>query len=148
LETSSRQVTIINVYNPRSGGPRIQEWPRVAQALEEAKGEILLLGDFNVHHPAWGGVGVAYEQSADHLLHAVEARGLHLLTPRGETTWRRGPQATVIDLTFASDTIRERLEYCGPEERWAMPQDHIPIRINLNIRQAPDKQAKRMRYAP
>ena len=52
ITIQSEPVTIINVYNPTTTGPRIQEWPRIAQALQEARGEIILLGDFNTHHLA------------------------------------------------------------------------------------------------
>ena len=51
LDTSQGKVTILNVYNPRTGGPRLREWPRINTALEEAQGEILIVGDFNTHHP-------------------------------------------------------------------------------------------------
>jgi hypothetical protein len=39
-----------------------------------------------------------------------------------------------------------RVEYCGPEKRWALIQDHIPILIKLDVRQAPDAQNIRRRY--
>ena len=45
------EITIINVYNPRGDGPQIRTWLEVRTAIEEAKGEIILLGDFNAHHP-------------------------------------------------------------------------------------------------
>jgi hypothetical protein len=137
----------VNVYNPRAGGPRIQEWPRISAAPEEAQGEVLLLGDFNSHHPTWGGRGIACEQGAEHLLHEIKRWELAILTPEGETTWRRGPQNSVIDLTFASQAISERIIFCGPEERWALLQDHIPIRISFDIQQARDAHAGRRRYA-
>jgi Endonuclease-reverse transcriptase len=117
LDTAQGKMTIINVYNPRGGGPRLEEWPRIQNALLEAQGEVLLLGDFNAHHPRWGGIGIACEQGADHLLIEIEQRDLTLLTSKGETTWRRNTQNSVIDLTFVSHLIRERVEFCGPEER-------------------------------
>ena len=45
------EVTVINVYNPRGDNSQIRAWPEVKTAIEEAKGEIILLGDFNAHHP-------------------------------------------------------------------------------------------------
>jgi hypothetical protein len=44
---------MINAYNPRSNGPRVQTWERVAEEIAGAEGEIIgiLLGDFNAHHP-------------------------------------------------------------------------------------------------
>jgi hypothetical protein len=63
----------------------------------------------------------------------MERRELALITPEEEITWRRGPQKTVIDLVFVSQAVRERTGFYGPEERWVLPQDHIPIRISLDI---------------
>ena len=147
LEAEIGYVTIINVYNPQVRGPRVQEWPRIELALQEAQGEVILLGDFNAHHTQWGGVGVACDQDAQHLLDTTHNLDLTLLTSQGETTWRRGLQNSVIDLTFASPGISGRVVYCGPEERWAMPQDHIPIKIIVDVGQLRDTHAKRMRYA-
>ena len=64
LETGTGQITIINVYNPQARGPRIQEWSKIEQALNEAHREVLLRGDFNTHHTEWGGRGVACDQDA------------------------------------------------------------------------------------
>ncbi len=52
LDTSQGKLTILNVYNPGARGPRLQEWPQIDAALREAAGEVLLLGDFNLHHLA------------------------------------------------------------------------------------------------
>jgi endonuclease/exonuclease/phosphatase (EEP) superfamily protein YafD len=83
-------VSIINVYNPRGNGPRINAWTALETALGEAVGEVILLGDFNAHHPAWGGAQAASETQAEHLLRATNTRGLRLLTPVGDPTWKRG----------------------------------------------------------
>ena len=147
IDTAQGKLTVINVYNPRSTGPRLQEWPRIDRALGEAVREVILLGDFNSHHSAWGGRGVACEQSANHLLLETARKELILAIPEAEATWRRGRQETVINLVFASQAISQRIEFCGPEERWALPQDHIPIRISLDVREANDKGAGRRRYA-
>jgi len=55
-------------------------------AIKEAKGEIILLGDFNAHHPMWGGKHIASEEQAEHLLAKTDAKGLVLATPKGEPT--------------------------------------------------------------
>jgi hypothetical protein len=147
IQTDIGAITVINVYNPRGGGPRLREWTNVKKALHEAEGEVILLGDFNAHHTTWGGVGVTCDQNAEHLLHAVKRQGLYLLTPPGEPTWRRGESNTVIDLTFSSEELERRVEFCGPEERWALTQDHIPIRLTLNVGILPNPQANSTRFA-
>ena len=136
-------VSIINVYNPRGSGPRINAWTVLETALGEAVGEVILLGDFNAHHPAWGGMQAASETQAEHLLYATSTRGLCLLTPVGDPTWKRGAQESVIDLTFATDTISRRIEFCGTEDQWAITKDHIPIWIQANLTVQPQPISKR-----
>jgi hypothetical protein len=147
IQTNIGTITVINAYNPRGGGPRLREWTNIKKALHDAEGEILLLGDFNAHHTVWGGVGVTCDQNAEHLLHAAKRRGLQLLTPPGEPTWRRGESNTVIDLTFSSEELERRVNFCGPEERWALTQDHIPIRLTLNMGTLPNPHANSTRFA-
>lgn len=53
IQTAGGPLELINVYNPRDNGPRVRTWNTIAQAIEAASGEIILLGDFNAHHPEW-----------------------------------------------------------------------------------------------
>jgi len=86
IQAANGTLGIINVYNPPDNGPRIRMWSQIERALKEAKGEVILLGDFNAHHPVWGGGHVRREPEAIHLLQETQRRGLHLITPRGEAT--------------------------------------------------------------
>ena len=85
-------VVIINVYNPRSGHDQARTWQTIEEILtQNAPGEeVLLLGDFNLHHPVWGGIRAAREAQGDHLLMATEAYNLRIHTPQGIATWKRG----------------------------------------------------------
>jgi Endonuclease-reverse transcriptase len=132
LRAECGTVTIINVYNPRST-TQIPAWQAITQALHEAEGETILLGDFNIHHPKWGGRQAAREPQGDQLLTATGARGLRLATPQGERTWKRGISESVIDLTFATTPLCERLLFCGTQERWALTHDHFPIEARFDI---------------
>lgn len=133
LRFTAITVTVINAYNPISNRQTITIWDDIQQAINDAEGEILLLGDFNAHHPAWGGTQAATEPKAEHLRRAVSQQDLHLLTPRGEATWKRGAQQSVIDLTFASTGLVEQTTYCGTRDSWTTTKDHIPIDIRLNL---------------
>jgi hypothetical protein len=146
LTLPGRNLSIVNVYNPRGSGPRITEWQNLNTALEEIRGELILLGDFNAHHPQWGGVGTACEQHADHLLVETRRRDLTLLTPPGEPTWVRGNSSTVIDLTFISNSLANRVRYCGARPDWLLIEDHIPIDITLEI-DPPQRPNIRPKYA-
>jgi hypothetical protein len=131
LRIGDAETTIINIYNPRDNRARIRIWPQIQEAINNAQGEIILLGDFNMHHPVWGGSHVASEEQAERLLIDTETHGLDLITAQGIPTWRRNNSESVIDLTFGTGGIRHRVLRCGPIERWALTQDHIPIEIHV-----------------
>src|SRR5436309_14818562 len=86
ITTAGGPIEIINIYNPRDNGPRIQVWDTVARVIDAAIGQIILLGDFNAHHPAWGGASAASEPQSNHLLIETRRRELNLLTPIGLPT--------------------------------------------------------------
>jgi hypothetical protein len=116
----------------------------VEKAVKEAQEqEVILLGDFNCHHPAWGGRGTATEKQADHLLKATQGWNLSLETPPGEPTWRRGLRESVIDLTFISEALQQHLEFCGTKEEWAVTADHIPILISIGGASETQSRSKR-----
>jgi retrotransposon-encoded endonuclease len=145
LRINSRELQIINVYNPRDNGPRIRTWQTIEAIIGLAPRDTIILGDFNCHHPYWGGLQAASEPQSEHLLIAMRTREMCLATPPGEATWRRGLQQSVIDLTFVSSDLDDAVRYCGPREEWATAQDHIPIHINVAT--APLPLAKSKRYA-
>jgi exonuclease III len=51
LEGRERTIQIHNIYNPQQTNSSL----RVLPELLRAEGEHILLGDFNLHHPFWGG---------------------------------------------------------------------------------------------
>jgi exonuclease III len=136
--------TIINVYNPRDTvSQTISTRNAITEACRQNKGELLLLGDFNIHHPKWGGPRTATEPQANSLLRITGKHNLRLITPPGIYTWKRGAHESVIDLTFASPAIRDRLIFCGTVNRWAITQDHIPIRIQIDLNMQSPATSKR-----
>lgn len=146
LRLRDRNISIINVYNPPGDRVRLSTWPAIQQALDQAQGQVILLGDFNAHHPKWGGVGTVCDQHAEHLLQATGTRGLQLLTEQGDITWRRGTRESVIDLAFAEQAISTRITYYGTMPQWALTRDHIPIRLLLDVASAVPR-AENKRFA-
>jgi hypothetical protein len=138
-------LTIVNVYNPINCTAHTEAITECIRTLDETdpSDQIVLLGDFNLHHPAWGGRSSRTEAMAERLLTEASARSLELCTPPGEATWRRGQSSTVIDLTFATQDICERLVVCGPRDDWALTPDHIPIQIEFEADQPPPPEGQR-----
>ena len=55
--------------------------------LLRTKGEYILLGDFNLYYPFWGGIAViSADNAADDLIRATEAASLSLATKVGIET--------------------------------------------------------------
>ena len=131
LQTDLGPIHITNVYNPKVQRPRIAEPDILTDALA-LPGHHILLGDFNLHHPRWGGVHVHAEQAASDLLTLTATAQLDLATPQGAITWKRGSRRTTIDLTFLSPALMGRLTRCEPSERMALGKDHIPICVHLD----------------
>ena len=61
--------------------------------------------------------------------------------------WRQEGSHLVIDLTYTIHVIGARIIRCTPQERWALPQDHIPILVEIDIWGGGVLQANSMRYA-
>ena len=81
-------VTVINIYNLIGNKKVIIIERSMESALNKAEKEIILLKNFNTHHPAWGGRAAATETQSKYLLRETERRILYLLTPQGEVTWQ------------------------------------------------------------
>lgn len=119
--------------------PQAESTTRTLEILEEElRGEkpenhILLLGDFNLHHPQWSGIR---QQRPSHqsyrLLNITETSRLWQLTPRGMKTHRWYSNDTTIDLTFATHVVKEQLIHCKIAHELDCDSDHLPISIQFD----------------
>jgi hypothetical protein len=88
---------IHNIYNrPGSGTFEMLR----EELTKRPFGEHIVVGDMNVHHPAWGGPGTRIDREAEDLLLIMDEQGLQLTTEEGMETWSSREQSSVIDLTF------------------------------------------------
>ncbi|KAI9037099.1 putative RNA-directed DNA polymerase from transposon X-element, partial [Aspergillus affinis] len=105
---------------------------------------LLLLGDFNLHHPAWEGERSKRDSSSDQLLELIDTRYLDLWLEPGTTTWERNGSKTTIDLVLGSQDLTPRLVTCEINERNHADSDHYPIRTLLDIStKTPEAQRRR-----
>ena len=98
-------------------------------AIKKAKGDIILLGDFNAYYLIQGGKNIASEEQAECLLAKTNIRGLILATLKGEPIQKRGEQESVINLTFILLDLYRKVNFYGIVKEWALIRDHIPIYI-------------------
>jgi ribonuclease HI len=136
--TLHNQLHIFNVYNEVATD--------TLSKLEEAIGdvdpadELLVLGDFNLHHPLWSKTHRRANQgirAAQPLLRIVESFHLQLLTVPGTTTRRWAEGESTIDLTFASEDIASRLIHCRVDAQSDYDSDHLPIATSIDWRWQP-----------
>ncbi|KAI9039454.1 reverse transcriptase [Aspergillus affinis] len=70
---------------------------------------VLLLGDFNLHHPAWGGKNAARDTFSNQLLDLSDRRCLDLWLEPGTTTRDEAGAKTIINLLLDSQDLTPRL---------------------------------------
>ncbi|KAJ5121346.1 uncharacterized protein N7515_009307 [Penicillium bovifimosum] len=119
-----------NIYNRPSGGTLEQLRTELSK---RPHGEHIILGDMNAHHPRWGGPGTRADREAEQLLEIVNGWGLELTTQPGTPTWSRNDQSSVIDLTFITANLLDRLISCERADDIEHASDHFPIRTALDI---------------
>ncbi|KAF2844552.1 hypothetical protein T440DRAFT_355671, partial [Plenodomus tracheiphilus IPT5] len=95
------QLAVHNVYNPPKGTRNQRSTlPQVREALDKHRtDEQIILGDFNLHHPLWGGLnkGVTDPETED-LIDIIGDFGLHSTLPPGTVTYEEGRSRSTIDL--------------------------------------------------
>ncbi|KAJ6019800.1 hypothetical protein N7499_003100 [Penicillium canescens] len=62
----------------------------------------IILGDFNIHHPAWGGDDAVQDAKADALIELTNSADLDLCLAPGTITRDESSHQTAIDLVFGS----------------------------------------------
>ena len=135
LTTLQGRVCLVNVYNDPDEEDRTRTLRTLAQELSKVTSEdhLIVLGDFNLHHPQWSNVWTrSVSSGANMLLDMLVDRQLWQLTPPGMKTHRCKSSDTTIDLTFATSVLRQRLICCKVADDLDCDSDHLPISIWLN----------------
>lgn len=155
----SRSVTIHNIYNTHVQDDVYTEgrWeglgsasvlPELDLALEKYKmREQVVVGDFNLHHTHWYGTrplpARRKRQAQSRLLiDLMGGVGLELATPPGTITRPRNDtrsvlEGTVLDLSWCSETLLDRVSSCRVREDLDMASDHMPVETILMYRTQP-----------
>jgi len=108
--------------------------PRLNELIKDDC-EQLIMGDFNLHHPHWGGRRcLTRHTAADSLLNVVTNARLELLLEPGTITREAHNQFTTIDLTFGSEKIRSMVLKCEVRTDLHQGSDHLPIATELCLR--------------
>ncbi|KAF7169867.1 hypothetical protein CNMCM6106_004754 [Aspergillus hiratsukae] len=121
LRLQGRTITVTNIYSQPTTAAHVDETSPIYRLPEVLgrSGDHILLGDFNLHHPAWSGDrGTRASRMALDLLPMVGQAGLELITPRGLVTWRRSEDSA---------------SYCKIDEGIHHGSDHRPVATLLTL---------------
>ena len=80
-------------------------------AIEETRGEIILLDDFNAYYLIWGKKHIASEEQAEHFLAKTNAKGFILAILKGKPIQKKGQQESVIDFIFISPNLYRKINF-------------------------------------
>ncbi|THC87470.1 hypothetical protein EYZ11_013084 [Aspergillus tanneri] len=148
-DADGRTVRVFNIYNQhREVGTAtldlLNSLTNLTNHTDRTNPHFLLLGDFNLHHPVWGGEGAERDQEGDQLLELMDKKHLDLWLEPGVTTWESRGSRSTIDLVIGSQDLTPRLVSCTVDIDIHADSDHLPIHTLLDIHTAtPEAQRRR-----
>lgn len=145
----ARRIQIHNVYNPSTSAPDASSALATLEvALNQNENEEhIVLGDFNLHHPVWGGVNITRtERASESLLEIIETHQMEQVLTPGTVTYSDKNAESTIDLVFLTPLLRDSLIICQTGE-FKYGSDHYPIitRVNLRTSQQPVEDKRQFR---
>jgi exonuclease III len=148
LHYDTGTLRLYNIYNPRlDADSQTDTLDILEQVINRQNGSCLLLGDFNLHHPAWGGDYIRHTDTrSDKLLELTDAWLLDLWTEPGAITRDEQGHQSTIDLTWGSMDLTARLVACEMAPDVHADSDHLPIRLLLDIDTPPTPAPKRRNW--
>ena len=145
-DRSATTLNIHNIYNPPSPHLLPSEETQTEMnhgnimlegivTMLQMEGEHILLGDFNLHHQAWGGYTETRQHAiADLLLDITTQFNVPLVLPVGTITRaRQGHRSSTLDLVFASSSLEAHILKCEVRKGLDHDSDHYPIETVLGI---------------
>ena len=128
-----RDIEIHNIYNPVAEENN-SVIPDLMQAIRRnPDGEHIALGDYNLHHPSWGGEEARTDAAAEDLLVEMGGAGLEQLLAAGTVTWSEWGLKTTIDLIFATPLLTDTMTKCGLYDPLNIHSDHYPIMTTFEL---------------
>ncbi|XP_066288339.1 uncharacterized protein [Branchiostoma lanceolatum] len=132
-DTSS--FTLISAYVPPDNKDGIDEVMRVLKSLQGTNKPLILCGDLNARHPAWG------DERENHLGHHLNshllANNLHVIN-----NYRPTRENIVIDLTITNKQATQLIERWRVQPEVQLKTDHHLITMQIGIKK-PDTKVQR-----
>ena len=130
FQTETGPVSVFNVYSPIPLGNTwmspVKDWA----GQEPPHNKVVIVGDFNAHHPVWDSECDQISNNAETVLRLAEKWGLSLASSPDEITRVGKPRErhSVIDLAWASHDLQ--VNFLGAEG--VTGSDHIPMTISID----------------
>lgn len=140
LRTKLGEVSFFNTYNECGTTDKVGH---PSELLSNNRRRIMIAGDFNLHHLAWGGTEATHDTGADRLIELCDEADLDLWPEPGIITRDQNGEQTTIDLFFGTPALTERLAVCELALDCHADSDHLPIRVLLDIDTEPAIEVKR-----
>jgi hypothetical protein len=111
----------------------------------QTPGQHLIVGDFNLHHPLWGGPSITHiHAAAETLIDGIIENQLHMLLAPGTITREKNNEKSTLDLTLATEMLASRVVACRIIDTIS-GSDHLPIETTIQLKEniQTDRQTKR-----
>jgi hypothetical protein len=142
---SNSEVRVFSIYNDQSTGDGLTLLKCLVKPATEQKGfSYLIVSDFNLHRPVWGGDSAVEDAKAEEVLTLMDTADLELWTEPGVPTRMNAVRQTTIDLVLAIQKIREHLIACEVSEDTHADSDHLPIVTSVDLRTQSVEEAHRV----
>src|SRR5438045_310463 len=141
----TKHLWIHNIYCHESDNNHYNTSALWETALQ-APGEHITVGDFNAHHPLWGG-DIEPDSAGEQVLQTIDRFGLSSLLETGTITWEKGQSKTTIDLVLATPEAASRMITCQVHQQAHQDSDHLPIMTTLQLNIPKTQQVTRKNWA-
>jgi hypothetical protein len=142
IQTGIGEVSFFNIYNECGTTGTVEHLNRL---LVSRRKHTMIAGDFNLHHPAWGGIEATQDPGSDKLVELCDETDLDLWLEPGTVTRDQNGEQTTIDLFFGTPDLTERLVVCELAPDCHADSDHFPIRVLLDVNPQPPAETQRRR---
>jgi exonuclease III len=129
LDLAGQHLTISNIYNPPG-----HEIDRNAYNVLASKPNLIITGDFNAHHPMFGGQKT--DSAGKTMESLIDDNNLCLLNDKSGTYLTNKGSTTAIDLTITSRNLATKCNWTVFNN--TMGSDHYPITTSINDIEIPN----------
>ena len=120
----------LNIVNMYSNSEKITE--EFNSFCQNISGPILILGDFNMHHPLWG--STVSSRSSEDFLHWISTGEYCILNTSDVTHIAPNGSSFLIDLSLCSACLFTKMPISVDENLFE--SDHFPIHLAVTIHPA------------